>query len=106
MSGLKNVGGIEALCFDRPGRPQRVPRGHGWGSRSVRIGRRGGLGSADCDHQQMKSTSNVLILGASVAGMVLFLQGLRVVDTVGVLVCGVVAGGARAAIAASRRHKP
>jgi ABC-type uncharacterized transport system permease subunit len=54
----------------------------------------------------MKSTSNVLILGASVAGMVLFLQGLRVVDTVGVLVCGVVAGGALAAIAASRRHRP
>jgi ABC-type uncharacterized transport system permease subunit len=54
----------------------------------------------------MKPTSNVLILGTSVAGMVLFLQGLRVIDTVGVLVCGAIAGGALAAIAATRRSRP
>jgi hypothetical protein len=49
----------------------------------------------------MKPTSKVLILGASVAGMVLFLQGLRIVDTV-----GVVAGGVLAEIAATRRSRP
>jgi hypothetical protein len=54
----------------------------------------------------MKPTSNVLILGASLAGMVLFLQGLRIVDTVGVLMCGVVAGGVLAEIAATRRSRP
>ncbi len=54
----------------------------------------------------MKATINVVILGASLAGMLLFLQGFRVIDTVGVLVCGVVAGGALAAIAAMRRNRP
>jgi ABC-type uncharacterized transport system permease subunit len=41
---------------------------------------------------------------AALAGIIVFSRGLRVVDTVGMLVCGVVAGGALAAIAAARRR--
>jgi hypothetical protein len=53
----------------------------------------------------MKSTPSVVVLCASLVGMALFLQGFRVVDTIGVLVCGVVAGGALAAVAAARRNR-
>ena len=51
----------------------------------------------------MKTTSSMLLLAASLAGVVVFLQGLRVIDTVGVLVCGAVAGGALATLAAARQ---
>ena len=53
----------------------------------------------------MKPTSSVLLLGAALAGIVVFLQGLRVIDTVGVLVCGAVAGAALATIAAARQSR-
>ena len=46
----------------------------------------------------------MLLLGAAVAGIVVFLQGLRVIDTVGALVCGAVAGGALATMAAARQR--
>jgi hypothetical protein len=45
-----------------------------------------------------------VLLVAAVAGVVLFSRGLRLLDTVGMLACGVVAGGALAAIAARRRR--
>ena len=45
----------------------------------------------------------VLVLIAAVAGIAFFSQGLRVVDTVGMLVSGVFAGAALAALAARRR---
>lgn len=51
----------------------------------------------------MKPTPSIVLLGASLAGVVVFLQGLRVIDTVGVLVCGAVAGGALAAMAAAQQ---
>jgi len=55
---------------------------------------------------RMRPTVNVAILGAALAGIVLFAQGLRVVDTIGLLVCGAVAGAAIAATAAARRKRP
>jgi hypothetical protein len=50
-------------------------------------------------------TVPLLVLAIALAGILMFSQGLRVVDTVGMLVCGVVAGAALAAIAASRRKR-
>ena len=44
----------------------------------------------------------VALLVASVAGMFWFSQGLRLIDTLALLACGVVAGGALAALAAGR----
>lgn len=44
----------------------------------------------------------VLVLIASAAGMLWFSQRLGVVDTIALLACGVVAGGALAALAAGR----
>jgi hypothetical protein len=46
----------------------------------------------------------VVLLIAALAGVVLFSRGLRLVDTVGMLACGVIAGGSLAAIAANRRR--
>jgi hypothetical protein len=45
----------------------------------------------------------ILLLIGSLAGIVFFSRGLRLVDTVGMLICGLVAGGALAAIAAGRK---
>lgn len=47
----------------------------------------------------------LLVLVIAVAGMVVFSQGLRLIDTVGMLICGVAAGASLAAIAASRRKR-
>jgi hypothetical protein len=46
----------------------------------------------------------IILLIASLAGVVVFSRGLRIVDTVGMLVCGVIAGGSLAALAAARRR--
>jgi len=46
----------------------------------------------------------VVLLIAALAGVILFSRGLRLVDTVGMLACGVIAGGSLAAIAARRRR--
>jgi hypothetical protein len=46
----------------------------------------------------------ILLLIASLAGIFFFSRGLGVVDTVGMLACGVIAGGSLAAIAAARRR--
>jgi hypothetical protein len=48
----------------------------------------------------------VLLLIGSLAGIVHFSRGLRIVDTIGMLVCGLIAGGSLAAIAAGRRRGP
>ena len=55
----------------------------------------------------MRPTVNVVTLGAALAGIVLFAQGLRVVDTIGLLVCGAVAGAAicRRAWEGAMRHR-
>jgi hypothetical protein len=50
-------------------------------------------------------TVPLLVLAVAVAGILVFSRGLRLVDTVGMLVCGVAAGAALAAIAASRRKR-
>ena len=47
----------------------------------------------------------LLVLIAAVAGIVIFSEGLRVVDTVGMLISGAAAGAALAALAAARRRK-
>jgi hypothetical protein len=44
-----------------------------------------------------------ILLIAALAGVIFFSRGLRVVDTVGMLTCGVIAGGALASIAAGRK---
>jgi hypothetical protein len=54
----------------------------------------------------MQPILTAVILIAALAGIVLFAQGLRVVDTVGLLVCGVAAGASIAALAAARRKRP
>ncbi len=54
----------------------------------------------------MQPILTAVILSVAVAGMVLFAQGLRVVDTIGLLVCGVAAGASIAALAAARRKRP
>jgi len=41
---------------------------------------------------------------AALAGVFFFSRGLRWIDTVGMLTCGVIAGGSLAAIAAGRRR--
>jgi hypothetical protein len=46
----------------------------------------------------------LVLLIAALAGIALFSRGLRLVDTLGMLACGVVAGGSLAAIAAGRRR--
>ena len=48
----------------------------------------------------------LILLIVSLAGIVRFSQGLSLVDTVGMLVCGAVAGAALAALAARRRRAP
>ena len=45
-----------------------------------------------------------LLLIAALVGAILFSRGLRLVDTIGMLTCGVVAGGSLAALAAGRRR--
>ena len=45
----------------------------------------------------------VIVLVVALAGILTFAQGLRVVDTVGLLASGAVAGGTIAALAAARR---
>jgi hypothetical protein len=50
-------------------------------------------------------TVPLLVLVIAVAGIVVFSQGLRLIDTVGMLICGVAAGASLAAIAASRRKR-
>lgn len=54
----------------------------------------------------MRPILTAVILSVALAGIVLFARGLRVVDTIGLLVCGVVAGASIAAIAAARRKRP
>jgi hypothetical protein len=51
-------------------------------------------------------TVPLLVLIAAVAGIVTFSQGFRLLDTVGMLICGVAAGASLAALAATRRKKP
>ena len=46
------------------------------------------------------------ILALALAGMAIFSRGLRVVDTIGLLVSGAVAGASLAALAAARRRAP
>ena len=46
----------------------------------------------------------LILLIAAFAGILFFSRGLRLVDTIGMLACGVIAGGSLAAIAASRRR--
>ena len=46
----------------------------------------------------------LVLLIAALAGALLFSRGLRLIDTIGMLTCGVVAGGSLAAIAAARRR--
>lgn len=50
-------------------------------------------------------TVPLLVLVIAVAGIVVFARGLRLIDTVGMLICGVAAGASLAAIAASRRKR-
>lgn len=45
----------------------------------------------------------IILLLLSLAGMVIFSQGLRIIDTVGMLASGVVAGASLAAMAAARK---
>jgi len=45
----------------------------------------------------------LLLLIVSLAGIVQFSQGLRLVDTLGLLACGAVAGASIAAFAAGRK---
>lgn len=47
----------------------------------------------------------LLVLTIAVVGMVMFSQGFRIIDTVGMLICGVAAGASLAAIAAARRKR-
>lgn len=47
----------------------------------------------------------LVLLVLSLAGAFLFSRGLRVVDTVGMLACGVVAGGSLAAFARARKQQ-
>ncbi len=47
-------------------------------------------------------TVPVVLLAASVAGMLWFSQRLSVIDTIALLACGLLAGGSLAALAASR----
>jgi hypothetical protein len=47
----------------------------------------------------------LILLIAALAGIFFFSSGLRLVDTVGMLACGVIAGGSLAAIAAGRRRR-
>jgi hypothetical protein len=51
----------------------------------------------------LRSAAPVILLIAALAGIIFFSRGLRVVDTVGMLTCGVIAGGALASIAAGRK---
>lgn len=48
----------------------------------------------------------LILLAAALGGMVGFSQGLRLVDTVGMLASGAVAGASLAAYAAARRRGP
>jgi hypothetical protein len=49
-----------------------------------------------------RRTVPLILLLVALAGIVTFSQGFRLVDTVGLLVCGVVAGAALAALARRR----
>jgi len=46
----------------------------------------------------------IILLAAALAGILVFSRDLRLVDTVGMLACGAIAGGSLAAIAAGRRR--
>ena len=46
------------------------------------------------------------LLIVALVGIAVFSQGLRVVDTVGLLASGALAGGSLAALAAARRSRP
>jgi len=48
----------------------------------------------------------LVLLIAALAGIAVFSRGLRIVDTVGMLACGVIAGGSLAALAAARGKRP
>jgi hypothetical protein len=41
----------------------------------------------------------IVLLVASISGLALFARGVRLVDTLGMFVCGALAGGALAALA-------
>lgn len=47
----------------------------------------------------------MILLMVALAGIVRFSQGFRLIDTVGLLVSGVVAGASLAAMAAARKKK-
>jgi hypothetical protein len=49
-----------------------------------------------------RRTIPVILLLLALAGIVTFSQGFRLIDTVGLLVCGVVVGAALAALARRR----
>jgi hypothetical protein len=46
----------------------------------------------------------LLVLTAAIVGIATFSQGLRLIDTIGVLVSGAAAGAALASLAARRRR--
>jgi hypothetical protein len=48
----------------------------------------------------------LVLLIAALAGILFFSSGLGLVDTVGMLACGAIAGGSLAALAAGRRRGP
>jgi len=50
-----------------------------------------------------RRTIPVVLLLVALAGVAIFWQGFRLIDTVGLLVCGVVAGAALAALARRQR---
>ena len=47
----------------------------------------------------------VILLIVALIGIMIFAQGFRLIDTIALLVCGVIAGASLAAIAAARRKK-
>ena len=47
----------------------------------------------------------LILLILSVAGIIWFSQGLRVIDTMAMLACGLVAGASLAALAAGRKGR-
>jgi hypothetical protein len=50
-----------------------------------------------------RRTVPLVLLLVTLAGVVIFSAGFRLIDTVGLLVCGIVAGAALAALARRRR---
>jgi hypothetical protein len=53
-----------------------------------------------------RSVGPLVLLIAALTGIVFFSRGLRLIDTLGMLTCGVMAGASLASIAAGRRRAP